>query len=217
MRAWMLIALAGLVACGAEPPPSNPDSDAGVPDGPDVFADEVVSYSLGDNGGFGADKLPDVVLGPPRGKGDRAGSMHVLSLGRGGEIVLGFGDLELVDGDGPDLLVFENAFVGFIETGHVAVSDDGETWHEWPCDPEDGENGFPGCAGVSPVFASGFDGPDPADPAVAGGDAFDLADLGLSSAKYVRIRDSGHNDYEGTSGGFDLDAVALVHSRPVDR
>jgi len=48
------------------------------------------------------------VLGPPRGK-PGAGSLHVLSLGVGGEIVLGFGG-SIVDGDGPDFVVFENAF-----------------------------------------------------------------------------------------------------------
>lgn len=45
--------------------------------------------------------MPDVVLGSPEGKGDRAGSLHVVSLGRGGEIVLAFDGI--VDGDGPDL------------------------------------------------------------------------------------------------------------------
>ena len=41
----------------------------------------------------------------------------------------------------------------------------------------------------------------------AGGDAFDLADLGLESANFVRIVDSGAN----ILGGFDLDAVVIVH------
>ncbi len=46
---------------------------------------------------------------------------------------------------------------------------------------------------------------------LAGGDAFDLAELGLSTARFVRIIDSGTSDYTGTSGGFDLDALAVVH------
>jgi hypothetical protein len=45
----------------------------------------------------------------------------------------------------------------------------------------------------------------------AGGDAFDLADIGLQRARFVRIRDSGENPYEGTAGGFDLDALAVVN------
>lgn len=212
MRASYLVLAAGLAACGVEPSPDL-TPDAGPL--PEVFVEEVVSHAIGDSGGFGQENLPDVVMGPPRGKGDKAGSMHVVSLGREGEIVLGFGDLELIDGEGPDLLVFENPFVGFIETGFVAVSQDGESWHEWPCEPENEADHYPGCAGVNPVYASGFDGPDPTDPAAAGGDAFDLADLGLTSARYVRIRDSGFNIYEGNSGGFDLDAVALIHARPI--
>jgi hypothetical protein len=52
---------------------------------------------------------------------------------------------------------------------------------------------------------------DPTDPAVAGGDAFDLAEVGLPRARFVRIRDGGTSDYAGVSGGFDLDAVAVVN------
>jgi hypothetical protein len=52
---------------------------------------------------------------------------------------------------------------------------------------------------------------DPTDPAVAGGDAFDLADLGVSEARYVRITD--RIDLTGSSGTFDLDAVSIVHAQ----
>ena len=55
-------------------------------------------------------------------------------------------------------------------------------------------------------------GIDPTDPAKAGGDAFDLAELGVSSARFVRIRDGGTGHYSGVSGGFDLDAIAAVHA-----
>jgi hypothetical protein len=46
---------------------------------------------------------------------------------------------------------------------------------------------------------------------VAGGDGFDLATIGVSRARFVRIRDSGANSYSGTSGGFDLDALSVVN------
>ncbi len=50
----------------------------------------------------------------------------------------------------------------------------------------------------------------------AGGDAFDLSDVGLSWARYVRIEAAGFID--GPDGpdnaGFDLDALAAVHSVP---
>lgn len=176
----------------------------------DPFADRVVSFEPGENAGFGDDGYPDVVLGPPVGGGD-IGSLDVLSLGREGEIVLALDDIGLVDGPGVDLLVFENPFVGWPETGIVAVSDDGETWVEWPCRADDVEAGFPGCAGVENVWAGSDDNIDATDPATAGGDAFDLAELGMEHARFVRIRDSGSNSYAGVSGGFDLDAIAVVN------
>lgn len=184
--------------------------DTGDASGPDPFADAVVSFEPGDNAGFGADGYPDIVLGPPRGAGN-AGSLDVLSLGNEGVIVLELVDFTLVDGPGPDLLVFENPFVGWAETGVVAVSEDGETWHEWPCDAADADGGFPGCAGYGLVYAHPDNDIDPTDPETAGGDAFDLADLGVTAARFVRIRDSGANAYEGNSGGFDLDAIAVVN------
>jgi hypothetical protein len=176
------------------------------------WADRVVSFSPGPGAGFGEDKLPGVVLGPPQGAGSTAGGTDVVSLGKDGTIVLAFDDGALVDGPGADLLVFENPFVGWLETGIVAVSDDGQTWHEWSCDPTDATQGFPGCAGTRPVFAAPGNGIDATDPAKAGGDPFDLHDLGVARARFVRIRDSGFNKYAPPAGGFDLDAVVALHT-----
>jgi hypothetical protein len=177
----------------------------------DPFADAVVSFTPGDYAGFGESLYPDIVLGPPEGGGAGGGSTDVLSLGDGGEIVLEFIDIVAVDGPGADLLVFENPFTGWYETGHVAVSEDGATWFEFPCDPLDDANFYPGCSGVEPVLTSTANGIDATDPALAGGDAYDLADVGLATARYVRVRDSGANVYTGTSGGYDLDAIAVVN------
>ncbi|HVW29752.1 MAG TPA: hypothetical protein VHC69_30520 [Polyangiaceae bacterium] len=181
---------------------------------PDVFADAVVSFTPGPSAGFGEKNMPCVVLGPPVGAGLGGGSLDVVSLGKGGSIVLEFDDVELTDEPGPDLLVFENAFPGWAEPGFVAVSDDGNTWSEWPCNPEDAADNYPHCAGVSAVLSNPMNGIDPTDPSKAGGDAFDLADLGVATARFVRIRDGGAGQYSGTSGGFDLDAIAAVHSTP---
>ena len=52
---------------------------------------------------------------------------------------------------------------------------------------------------------------DPTDPDTAGGDAFDLAALGLEKAAFIKIVDSGVNTYDSDSGGFDLDAIAVVN------
>ena len=175
------------------------------------FIDAVVSYIPGETAGYGQDRFPEVVFGPPAAPGNGGGSLDVLSLGREGSIVVTFRDLDLVDGPGPDLLVFENAFVGWPETGVVGVSDDGDTWTEWPCDVANPEAAYPGCAGVAPVYANADNGIDARDPDTAGGDRFDLADLGVTRARFVRVRDSGANPYDGISGGFDLDAIAVVH------
>lgn len=181
----------------------------------DPFVDRLVSFEPGPGATFGQDKLPGVVFGPPQGHGNSGGGLDVVSLGQGGTIVLAFEDIELVDGPGVDLLVFENPFSTWIETGVVAVSSDGVVWHEWPCAAADAAHGWPGCAGVHPVLANPDNGIDPTDGQKAGGDGFDLADLGVTRARFVRIRDSGANSYAPPAGGFDLDAIAIVHGAPV--
>lgn len=179
------------------------------------YATEVVDVSYGPMAGFGQEQMPGIVLGAPRGAGELSGSLDVVALGNGGSITLGFGEQVLVDQDGPDLIVFENAFFPggdpshpFAELATVEVSADGETWFAYECTATSYPYGA--CAGWHPVIA-GSEGSkaDPHDPAAAGGDAFDLADVGLSEARFVRITD--RPDTEGLSGSFDLDAVALVH------
>lgn len=187
----------------------------------DPFADEVISFAPGSGAGFGADQLPGIVLGPPRGGGENEGSLDVVSLGNGGSIVLAFRGGGLCDGPGPDFTVFENAFrvaggdAIFTEVGIVAVSADGEHFVEFPYDVST----FAGLAGRTPVYSNPENGIDPLDPAVSGGDSFDLADVGLSTAVYVRITDGGdaipdlgNRVPPGDSGGFDLDAVASLQA-----
>ena len=173
---------------------------------PNPFAVEVLSYVPGEGAGFGQDSFPSIVLGPPMGGGDNSGSLDVLSLGQSGEITLRF-DLTIVDGEGPDLTVFENPFIGWAELGVVSVSEDGENWVSWPCEPENEVDGYPNCAGFAPVYSHPDNCIDATDPAVSGGDHFDLADIGVQRASFVRIQDSGTN----TDGGFDLDSVAIVN------
>jgi len=213
--AWLVVPLVA-VGCGGPSEEENPQPAqppvCSVENNP--FATKVVSFKPGEDAGFGQDGYPDIVLGPPHGTGAGMGSLDVLSLGNRGEIVLEL-TLGVVDGPGVDLLVFENPFGGFEETGVVAVSEDGQTWHEFPCDATNSTGGYPGCAGVKPVSSSPDNGISATDPAVAGGDGFDLATLGVARARFVRIRDSGANSYGFTSGGFDLDAIAVVNGSPV--
>lgn len=195
--------------------------DAGSPEPSALpYAESVVAFVPGPGAGFGQDRFPDVVLGPPAGSGAGSGSLDVLSLGVGGEIVLAFGERDLVDRAGPDLVVFENPFwVGndptrvFAELGEVSVSTDGASWRSFPCDVTGAGMGqFPGCAGWTPTRV--YDPAElPLDPMNSGGDAFDLAEVGLERARYVRIRDLATTG-QGPSAGFDLDAVGGVHLEP---
>jgi hypothetical protein len=188
--------------------PSNEILDC--PEGTVGFAEEVIEFEGGDGQQFGRDKLPEIVLGPPLGGGCCAGSLDVVALGNGGSITLGFGHRSIIDGPGPDFIVFENAFwpggnesAAFRELGRVEVSEDGESWFAFPCDGLTQE----GCAGVSPTLAQPANSElSPFQPDEAGGDAFDLADLGIEQVRYVRVSDLPDDDMD-----FDLDAVAIVH------
>ena len=186
------------------------------------FADFVASFTPGTGAGFGADQLPGIVLGPPHGGGEVQGSLDVLSLGNDGVIVLGLDSPVICDGPGADLTVFENPFHAgspdgpiFAEYGIVAVSQDGVNFVTFPYDPVT----HVGLAGQNPVLSNPDNGISPLDPSVSGGDQFDLADVGLSWAKYVRITDPGASIDDpgnhvppGTQAGFDLDAIAALHA-----
>jgi hypothetical protein len=129
----------------------------------------------------------------------------------------------------------------FADPGRVSVSQNGTTWYEFPCslttNPAAGVF-YPGCAGVYPVLsnasnqstphasmptAGGIEDliglpviPRPA-PGGAGGDSFDLADLGLGWARYIRIVDANFltgDPYGPNNAGVDVDAVAAIHSVP---
>ena len=73
-----------LLACSPDSP-GDTAAHSGVdllPTQGDPHAERVVSFTPGDAAGFGSDAMPGVVLGPPLGRGESAGSLDVLSLGR---------------------------------------------------------------------------------------------------------------------------------------
>lgn len=184
--------------------------DGGVSDACTHFASSVVDHAFGggqNNGQVSA--FPAAILGPPVGNDARA----VVSLGNGGWVVLAFGDSAVIDGPGADFTVFENPLRSFKELATVAVSEDGVTWTEFPCTavPVSGQpTDYGYCAGVEVVRSTPQNGIDPLDPEVSGGDHYDLADVHVTRARYVRITD--RVDLTGNDGVFDLDAVALVHA-----
>jgi len=197
----------------------------------DPFADAVVSFQPLSPGGFGSASL-SWALGPPHGGGMLQGSMHVVSLHAranddggasppyGGSITLEFANNIVVDGEGPDFIVFENVFYQngdpeqrWMEPAIVAVSKDGSNFYTFPYDfvPHYTKSGEINCfnpycyinadgssrgfAGITPTY-SNAGSPDPRIPSAAGGDAFDLG--AITSAKldwirYIRITATGDN------------------------
>jgi hypothetical protein len=181
------------------------------------------------------------------GKTGTAGSTSgVTALGSGGSIVVDMGECAIIDGKGKDFVVFENAFFitsakvpasslpqaaiydpdsvyVFSEAGRVGVSEDGVVFKDFPCDFGIAANGSygarlaSGCAGITPTIFGG----DPFKAGLkngAGGDAFDLADIGVKKARYVRIVSAGvfkplpAGEKPGNgAAGFDLDAVAVIN------
>jgi len=148
------------------------------------WATTVISFEPGLEAGFGQDGLPVVVLGTPQGGNPESGTMDVVSLGHEGEITLAF-DGPIVDGPGPDLIVFENVFflnnthdAVFAEPAEVAVSLDGQIWHTFPC-TESPEGVWTGCAGLNPQASSASEWTLPLEPSLTGGDLFDLDAVAL--------------------------------------
>lgn len=220
IQSLLLLSLVMTPACeDATTPTSAPPSpyacDASAP--PSRTISCVESFEPGEGAGFGSTRFPEVIFGKPVGSGDTAGSLDVLSLGKFGTITVGFDGNTIVDGPGVDFTVFENPFfMGgnpanvFHEWAEISVSADGQTWSTITC--HDDIDPPLGCAGQTPVYANADVNEVTFDPTQSGGDSFDLAETGLSEARFVRIR-----DIEGKGGapsaGFDLDAVAIIHAQ----
>ena len=123
----------------------------------------------------------------------------------------------------------------FAEPAKVSVSQDGVHWVSFPCTLTLGAGPYwPGCAGIYPVLSDGTTSTPHASiptsvpiqdlmglsifsfptPAGSGGDSFDLAEVGLHWASYVRIEaaDFDAGPVGSNNAGFDLDAVVAIHS-----
>ena len=218
----------------------------------DCFPDRIVALTTGTVSSPPATNTwePGIVLGPPGDATPTTGSLAVMSLGHGGTITLEFTDNVVVDGPGPDLIVFENPFFCtsvplsdadpysvFAEPGIVAVSEDGVDFRTFPydatalsqvttlCTDKSLLKNLIGLMGITPSFTGNWTVPD--DPLVFdplspggvsghGGDAFDLATVGLARARFVRITDPNLSiGIPGASEGLDLDSVVAIHSTPV--
>ncbi len=145
----------------------------------------------------------------------------ICSIGIGGEICVGFKNFEIVDSDGADFTIFENAFLNpitkifFAEPAVVSVSYDGTNFFEFPWDYQTLE----GCAGTKPTNGKG----NPFNPEESGGNSFDLSSFGIKKARYIKIKDicnlilndTSHPFYSPLLTGFDLDCVVGIHLLPI--
>jgi type IX secretion system substrate protein len=180
---------------------------------------EVIQFQPGEgqNVGQGSEYFPANIFGLPSTNASEttqvADPYEVLSIGMGGEIVVGFGGAAIRNIEGPDFVIFENAFLNpltkkiFAEPAQISVSQDGFVFYDFPFDSLT----LKGCAGITPTYGD----QDPFDPSVSGGDKFDIADLGLEMIRYIKIKDitpmvknnKEHPYYDVILSGFDLDAV----------
>jgi len=187
------------------------------------YIDTVYSFTpgTGQNAGQDSAYFPLNIFGPPSERATRTiaetSPEQILSIGMGGEIIVGFKDMIIIDGPGADFTVFENVFeiLGinkkYVEPAVVSVSRDGHIWHSFPFDSLT----LIGCAGNSPTIGN----QDPFNPQRSGGDSFDLADLQIDSVRYIKITDithilidtPNHPYFDPTLSGFDLDAIAGIH------
>jgi len=194
------------------------------------WADEVISYQPGPNVS-NQFMIATNALGPADEGDGFNGSTNVVSLGDSGQITLTF-PLPITDGPGPDFAVFENAFSeDFLELAFVEVSSDGTNFvrfanHSLEPDPIDTY----GATNISDATAYG----NLAGKHLQGfGTPFDLhelvgeAGIDLLRVTHVRLVDVlgdgtvldtyGNPVYDPFptwgSGGFDLDAVGVMHAR----
>lgn len=189
-----------------------------------AYIDTVYSFTpgSGQNIGQGEEYFPENIFGRPSAIANEvtaeARPEEILSFGLGGEIVIGIKNKRIINEDGPDFTIFENVFNNdvidkyFAEPAKVAVSQDGIIWHEFPWD----SLSLDGCAGTIPTYGD----QDPLDPSVSGGNSFDLDDVNLDWISYIKITDISqmvldnkqHPYFDITISGFDLDAVACLHT-----
>ncbi len=146
-------------------------------------------------------------------------AFQVVSLGRGGEIVLEF-DPPIQDRAGDDFAVFENSFAHtFLEFAFVEVSVDGINFERFTNDSltqmpvgEFGRVEASDVSGLAGKYLGGF------------GTPFNLADLNMTTARFVKLIDviggvsldsSGDVIYDpwptAGSAGFDLDGIAVLN------
>lgn len=233
MRAaiWLL----PLVAACSPPATEEPYFDVACPGAGDYPYADVIVDAPGTVSAPSAINEPDNAINGVVDGDLTSGSLDVFSRGLGEDnnyVVLRWSGRRVVDVDGPDFVVFENAFKvaednHFMDLIVVEVSNDAKRWvafdYDYVADDETRYSNDPdhwlGFAGKTPVAWKSASCTDPlADE--AGGDRFDLADLDdpelsqgftylrLTAAPTVINPDTGAPFVKHfLADGFDLDGV----------
>lgn len=188
-----------------------------------IFIDTVFSFTPGtiQFGGQSAEYYPNNIFNAPSISATKyiaeTRPEEILSIGLNGEIIVGLKHNLIIDKDGADFTIFENTFINqfnevvYAEPAIISVSKDGINYIEFPYDILTLE----GLAGTKPTIGSN----NPFNPLKSGGNAFDLATIGIDSVRYIKIKDiteqilnnPDHSNYDPTLSGFDLDAVAIIN------
>ena len=177
-------------------------------------------------------QTPSNALGAATGDLDGLGATNgIVCLGDEGRITLTF-PAPIADGNGPDFAVFENAFADtFLELAYVEVSSDGANFVRFPshCLETNRIDAYAATNASDPTAYGGFAGKH----TQGFGTPFDLRLLagapGLDVRRVTHVRivdvkgDGSNADSYGNpvfdpmptsgSGGFDLDAVGVLHPR----
>jgi hypothetical protein len=167
----------------------------------------------------------------------KAGENGTVSLGDGGNATLSFA-APIFNGTGADFAVFENAFIdSFLEFAFVEVSSDGQKFIRFPAISNIQDSiqtpafGLSDCSLVYNLvgtFRANFGTPFDLE------DLKDSVDIDLDNIRFVRIVDvvgsidDAYASYdinarkindpwptEFPSSGFDLDAVGVIHQKPL--
>ena len=192
-----------------------------------AFADNIAEYDGKEIKSFSREKALNGVFG----KGDDMGSLDVFVVGEGNYVVFEWKGKKVVNSKGDDIKVFENGFYiagtknrMALDLGTVEVSKDGENWISFPVSYDEtqfknsniGKTGF---VGTTPVYLNMESSNEMInDPSLeeAGGDGFDLSEIGLEEGdyiKYVKVIDGGsaYPDGQIASNGIDIDGVCAFY------
>lgn len=189
-----------------------------------TFIDNVVEYNGKELKNFPKEKAINGVLG----NGDQYGSLDVFVIGEANYAIFSCKGKKIINGKGIDIKVFENGFytnydknLMSLDLGIVSVSKDKINWLDFPVSydknyPQNSSKGKKGFIGLNPVYINmnnNFIYPYFNE---AGGDGFDLSDLGIAEGdyiKYIKLTDAGNNYLDGQIGsnGIDIDGLCVFY------